>query len=96
MVKKPDPTAARRARTLNKQRRWAEEMRGDGWIALEPKTGPRLIVIHNRDEVLLDLAPAGMTCGAEESGFICARHRGHRGEHQSSSNGMIAQSWLER
>ena len=33
---RPDPTAARAARTLAKQRRWAAEMKAAGWFIVEP------------------------------------------------------------
>lgn len=35
-VYRPDPAAARAARTLAKQRRWAREMRDAGWFVVEP------------------------------------------------------------
>lgn len=40
---------ARAARTLSKQKRWAEEMRADGWTVLEPGT-PRRGLCADRGE----------------------------------------------
>lgn len=95
----PDPTAARRARTMNKQRRWAEEMQECGWSVEEPSAtfpgvteydpGRRPGGLRYPQEVL----PCGYTRHGTRS-WQCTLISDHDGEHQAGDGrGWVRASW---